>query len=123
MKLTDFFTPVLASLSIVVGVAAYTATSPQQQALPVESEIVVQPTTTPLASIKGPNPPKPTPIKSPTPKPKPSCIVTIAGKRYNVLSLRRTHSGGNIFVCGTDMTRTFNQQHGSDYSLIAKYRI
>lgn len=41
------------------------------------------------------------------------CIVTISGSQYDVTKLRSTHSGGDIFVCGTDMTNSFFSQHNS----------
>lgn len=40
-----------------------------------------------------------------------SCIVTISGKQYDVIKLRKTHSGGDIFTCNTDMTSTFFSVH------------
>ena len=57
------------------------------------------------------------------PKSVPTCIVTINGSRYNVQSLKNTHSGGNIFTCGKDMTATFKSFHGTNYGLIARYKI
>lgn len=39
------------------------------------------------------------------------CLITIQGKRYDVTSLRSTHSGGDVFQCGADMTATFFGQH------------
>ncbi len=54
---------------------------------------------------------KPTPT-SVTPAPADNrCIVTIQGKRYDVTQLRTTHSGGDVFNCGTDMTTIFFGQH------------
>ncbi len=55
--------------------------------------------------------PAPQPAPAPAPKPDNRCIVTIQGKRYDVTQLRLTHSGGDVFVCGTDMTTTFFSQH------------
>jgi cytochrome b involved in lipid metabolism len=49
------------------------------------------------------------------------CLITVSGKQYNVTNLVKTHSGGNIFNCGTDMTTTFNGQHGTNLSLISRY--
>lgn len=43
------------------------------------------------------------------------CIVTINDQRYDVTALRNTHSGGNIFVCNTDMTATFFTQHNQNF--------
>jgi cytochrome b involved in lipid metabolism len=41
------------------------------------------------------------------------CIVTVSGNRYDVTSYRNSHSGGNIFTCGVDMTSVFKSQHSS----------
>lgn len=51
------------------------------------------------------------PTTIPTAVPVNSCIVTIQGLKYNVFNLKRTHSGGDIFVCNTDMTSTFFSFH------------
>ncbi len=57
------------------------------------------PTSTPI-----PNPTtSPTPTPTPLPIPTSGCIVTIDGISYNVDLLRSTHSGGDIFECGSDM--------------------
>lgn len=52
-----------------------------------------------------------------------SCLVTIFNEKYNVESLKQTHTGGDIFICGTDMTGTYQAQHGNDPALIAAYKI
>lgn len=39
------------------------------------------------------------------------CIVTIQGRDYDVTDLKGTHSGGDIFLCGTDMTDVFFSMH------------
>lgn len=44
-----------------------------------------------------------------------ACIVTIEGQKYDVTTLRRTHSGGDVFVCNTDMTNTFFSQHNQRF--------
>ncbi len=49
------------------------------------------------------------------------CIVIVSGQKYNVSKLRNTHSGGDIFQCGTDMTNIYIQKHGTVLSLIQKY--
>jgi len=51
------------------------------------------------------------------------CIVVLSGQQYDVTKLQNTHSGGNIFQCGTDMTNIYNNQHGSGLSLVLKYLI
>lgn len=84
----------------------------------------VQSTTTPTVTAKPTV--AATKKASPTAVPKPkvaTCIITVNGSRYNVQALRKTHSGGDIFKCGTDMTTVFRNMHGTNYSLIAKYKI
>jgi hypothetical protein len=60
------------------------------------------------------------------------CIVTIAGKQYDLTALSSSHSGpqGNtlnggtgFFKCGTDMTTTYQGMHGTDVSRIAQYLV
>lgn len=52
-----------------------------------------------------------------------SCIITISGSQYDVSTLQRTHSGGNIFRCEEDMTRDFQLQHNMDLNRIEQYKI
>ena len=53
------------------------------------------------------------------------CIVTINAQQYDVTSLKKTHSGGDVFKCGSDMSSIFFNQH--DQSLLdrqmVKYKI
>jgi hypothetical protein len=49
------------------------------------------------------------------------CIITLFGKQYDVTQLRVTHSGGDIFKCGTDMTTTYQNQHGTNMNRMANY--
>ncbi len=44
------------------------------------------------------------------------CIITLFGVQYDVAPLQTpgVHPGGNIFVCGTDMTALYTLQHGTD---------
>lgn len=69
--------------------------------------------------------PKPTVAATPTPTPAASgCIVTINGASYNITSLVKSHSGGNVFKCGTDMSSTFtgaSPRH--NISWMTKYKI
>lgn len=51
------------------------------------------------------------------------CIITVFGQQYDITALQNAHTGGNIFTCGTDMTATFQTQHGTDVSRIAPYLI
>lgn len=67
---------------------------------------------------------------SPTPTSSPSnsggsnsCIVTLFGKQYNITSLLTTHSGGNVFNCGTDMSSIYQSRHGTNVSRMQQYLI
>lgn len=82
-------------------------------------------TPTPTPTPKPTSTPTPTPTPSPTPTPTPSnrCIVTLFGLQYDVTVLANSHSGGNIFVCGTDMTVTYQSQHGTNVSRMAQYLV
>ena len=42
------------------------------------------------------------------------CIITLMGKKYDVTDFREIHKGGNLFVCGTDMTEKYIGKHGKD---------
>jgi hypothetical protein len=50
-----------------------------------------------------------------------SCIITISGNKYDVATLRGTHPGGDVFVCGTDQTALFNKKHGTDLNRMKPY--
>lgn len=49
------------------------------------------------------------------------CIITLFGNRYDVTSLRKTHSGGDIFKCGTDMTTVYQGRHGTNLARMQPY--
>lgn len=51
------------------------------------------------------------------------CIITLFGNKYDVTSLTTTHSGGNVFSCGTDMTTVYQGQHGTNLSRMQPYLI
>jgi outer membrane biosynthesis protein TonB len=51
------------------------------------------------------------------------CIITVFGKQYDVTSLQTSHTGGNIFVCGTDMTATYQSMHGTDVTRLIPYLV
>jgi len=138
MNLKKLFGPAFNSFFLVVVVAifaTYGQKSPTDQlALVAQEEILISPSPTnsavtqtviPNTTAKPTSAPTKKVVRKPAPTPKPvaTCIVTIDGARYNVQALKRTHSGGNIFTCGRDMTASFKSQHGMNYSLIARYRI
>ncbi|MCA9386191.1 hypothetical protein KC717_06105 [Candidatus Dojkabacteria bacterium] len=52
-----------------------------------------------------------------------SCRITLWGKLYDVTNLRKTHSGGDTFVCGTDMSTSYQMQHGIDLGRMSQYLI
>lgn len=39
------------------------------------------------------------------------CIVTVKGIKFDVTYFRQIHPGGDVFECGTDMTKVFYTQH------------
>lgn len=51
------------------------------------------------------------------------CIITVFGEEYDVSQLRYSHSGGNVYKCGTDMTQDFQAQHGTDVTRIEPYKV
>ncbi|KKR31493.1 MAG: hypothetical protein UT63_C0068G0003 [Candidatus Gottesmanbacteria bacterium GW2011_GWC2_39_8] len=52
------------------------------------------------------------------------CIITIDSVRYDITQFRNIHSGGDIFDCGTDMSRSFWKKHGQlELSTLQRYRI
>lgn len=51
------------------------------------------------------------------------CIITLFGDRYDVSEFRTQHPGGNVFVCGSDMTQEYEAQHGSDLTKLEEYKI
>lgn len=77
-------------------------------------------TTAPAAAT-----PKPTVAATATPTPAATgCVVTINGASYNITSLVKSHSGGNIFKCGTDMSSTFSgASPRHNISWMTKYKI
>jgi predicted heme/steroid binding protein len=52
-----------------------------------------------------------------------TCIITIDGQKYDVESLRSTHTGGDIFQCGTDMSAAFHRKHDDNLQMIQKYLV
>ena len=65
----------------------------------------------------------PTPTKSPSLATNNTnrCIVTLFAKQYDVTALRTTHSGGDIFKCGTDMSSAYQSKHGTNMSRMTAY--
>lgn len=79
-------------------------------------------TTTPVPTVKPTA--KPTPVTTPKPTPDNRCIISINGVKYDVTSYRKQHPGGDIFKCGSDMTKAFYGQHNnSTLKKMDKYKI
>lgn len=107
----DFFLKIIASkvgvliIVVLTSTASAVAAYSLAQAVPTVSEITGSQTPANNSTGDKPNTAN-------------GCIVTVAGNKYDVAELRKTHSGGNVFVCGTDMTATYTGQHGTDYARI-----
>jgi hypothetical protein len=85
------------------------------------NSIKTPPTNKPVVPPK--NTPTPVvPVVPPAPV-VPTCIITIDGQRYDVQPLRNSHSGGDVFQCGTDMSAIFHDQHGNRLKMILPYLI
>ena len=95
---------------------------------PATSTNPTTPTPAPTQAATPTPPPTPTPTltPAPTPTPPPSnlCVIQVDGVSYDVTQFRRSHSGGDIFQCGTDMSAIFWQEHNqSILNKMGKYRI
>jgi hypothetical protein len=106
-KVTKYVTPTPGANNKVAATTATTTTQNQ-----------TQPNSTPQQQAT------PAP-QAPTAPPAPSgCIITLDGSSYNVTSLQRTHSGGDVFNCGSDMSATFWGKHGQGiFNKMQQYRI
>lgn len=55
------------------------------------------------------------------------CIITISGVQYDVTQLRYSHSGPTdtssriFFVCGSDMTASYQGEHGTNMNRMRNY--
>lgn len=123
----------IATASKVLGVKVETEGRVEQKTTPVSP--------TPVAAGSRPNPTptgaapttRVTPTASPTVRTSQSvsasvdlsgrCIITLFGKQYDVTTLRSTHSGGDVFSCGSDMTTSYQAKHGTNMSRMAKYEV
>lgn len=88
----------------------------------------VKPTNKPATTTATPTPKTAatqTATPTPTPKPAPSgCIIKIDGVSYEITSLRKSHSGGDIFSCSTDMSAIFWGKHNAKIlAKMAQYKI
>lgn len=112
---------------IVMGIAWYGGSRvvPIVSPSPTSSPM---PITTPTPTAKTPTPTSvatPTPTIAPTLTPKPlGCVIQIDGISYEITSLRQTHSGGDVFQCGTDMSALFWKKHSSRIlQIMQQYKI
>jgi len=101
--------------------------SPVQPTVSVTTKpIVAQPSPTSTSIVKTPvviAVPTSAPTAIPTPKPA-GCLIQIDGVKYEITSLQRSHSGGNVFTCGTDMSAIFWGKHNAKIlQMMAKYKI
>jgi cytochrome b involved in lipid metabolism len=51
------------------------------------------------------------------------CIITIYNRNYDVTTLRDSHPGGDIYICGTDMSGMYADQHGSNIERLEPYLV
>jgi len=120
------------------GVKLYQSVSRSQQASAIELPSA-PPTPTPIVTASAADPtirptgkpltfpiaPTPTTVaKTVTANSSSSnCIITLFGQQYDVTTLRTTHSGGDIFKCGTDMTAVYQNRHGTNLSRMQPYLV
>jgi hypothetical protein len=99
-----------------------------------DSEVVVTPTKAFIAKVVAKVVAVPTiaktflPAATPTAKPtsintNSGCIITLSGQQFDVSALRSSHSGGDVFNCGSDMTSVYNNKHGTSLSRMQKYLV
>lgn len=51
------------------------------------------------------------------------CIITVNGSQYDLTEFKKIHEGGDIFICGTDMTSRFRGEHGNDFARLEPYKV
>jgi hypothetical protein len=83
-------------------------------------------TSKPIQKIQNPTPRVLTPTPSIAQKEIPveeRCFITLNSKLYDVTEFKTEHEGGNIFVCGTDMTEQFKDEHKNDFARAEEYEV
>ena len=98
--------------------------SPDRQGVNILA-VAPNPTSPVLAIIKKITPTLaapliPTPTSASTSS---ACVIVLFGQQYDVTKLQSTHSGGNVFYCGTDMTTLYTQRHGTNLDRMQPYLI
>lgn len=113
-------TPIIVKKQVVKKVTRFATGAPTTNNK-VASSATTQNQTQPTQPVTQPA----TPQQPAPPAPVPSgCIITLDGGSYNVTSLQKSHSGGDIFNCGSDMSATFWGKHGQGiFSKMQQYRI
>lgn len=52
------------------------------------------------------------------------CLISVDGSTYDVTKYRYIHDGGDVFKCGTDMSKDFHSEHPASFlQKMAKYKI
>ena len=113
-------TPIIVKKQVVKKVTRFATGAPTTNNK-VASSATTQNQTQPTQPVTQPA----TPQQPAPPAQAPSgCIITLDGGSYNVTSLQKSHSGGDIFNCGSDMSATFWGKHGQGiFSKMQQYRI
>lgn len=114
----------MSMLNVVIVTAVASATVAVPPSVPEVAEVISSPIVqkpTPMV-VK---PPTANPTVAPTPATKPvGCVIQIDDVKYEISALQRTHSGGNVFTCGTDMSAIFWGRHNQKIlQMMQKYRI
>lgn len=116
------FVFLLSGTMVLAGVVA-AKTLPAKSLTPsAVSNISSTPTPSPTTLIVT-NTPSLSPSPSKTTEKQVRCIVTLFGNNYDVTELRSSHSGGDIFKCGIEMTSVYQKQHGTDLKRVARYQV
>ena len=113
-----------ATRNVVIEPSTIPSISPIPSASPVATlkpVALVNPSKAPMATTTPTATPSPT--QTPTVK-QSGCVIQIDGVKYEITSLVRTHSGGNVFTCGTDMSAIFWSRHNARIlQMMGQYKI
>ncbi len=108
-------TPIVVKRQVVKKVTVFATNAPVTTKTVTATQNQTQPTQPVTQPAQQPAPAAPVPS---------GCIITLDGASYNVTNLQKTHSGGDIFNCGSDMSATFWGKHGQGiFSKMQQYRI
>lgn len=117
-------TPIVVVRKVINKITRYATNAPGNSSIASQDTTNTAINTT-TSSTSNNNPTQPIVTAPPAQPPAPSgCIISIDGTSYDVTSLRKSHSGGDIFNCGSDMSATFWGRHGqSILNKMQQYRI